>query len=383
MKILIAPNAFKGSLSAVDAAGCIARGLARSGLGCAVDLMPIADGGDDTLAVLMAAGAAQGAGAHQAMVEGPLGEPVQATWGMLSDGQTAVVEMARASGLKLLQPAERDPLRASTFGTGQLIAAAVEAGARRIIVGVGGSATVDGGAGCMQALGVRLLDAQGNEAPRGGGALGCVQRIDVSGLLPALRGVAIQVACDVTNPTLGPNGAAAVFGPQKGATPEQVALLENNLRHFFTLAAEQVGVDVRDLPRGGAAGALSAGLAAFLGAELCSGIDLVLDALGAERRLDGVDLVITGEGRLDAQTLGGKGPVGIARAAQTRGIPVIALAGSIGDDEAALHAAGFDAILSIVPGVISLDEAMTRAADLLERAGERVGRLLRLGRLTA
>jgi len=383
MKILVAPNAFKGSLSAVDAAACIARGLARSGLGCGVDLMPIADGGDDTLAVLIAAGAAQGARAHQAMVEGPLGEPVQAVWGMLPDGQTAVVEMARASGLKLLPPARRDPLRTSTFGTGQLIAAAVEAGARRIIVGVGGSATVDGGAGCMQALGVRLLDAQGNEIPHGGGALDRVRRIDTGGLLPALNGVSVKVACDVTNPTLGPTGAAAVFGPQKGATPEQVALLENNLQHFFTLVAEQVGVDVRDLPHGGAAGALSAGLAAFLGAELCSGIDLILDALGAERRLDGVSLIITGEGRLDAQTLGGKGPVGVARLAQARGIPVIALAGSVGDDEAALHAAGFDVILSIVPGVISLEEAMARAGDLLERAGERVGRLLRLGRLTA
>lgn len=379
MNILIAPNAFKGSLSAVDAAACIARGLARSGLDCTIDQMPIADGGDDTLAVLMAAGGQ----AHQAMVEGPLGEPVQATWGMLPDGQTAVVEMARASGLKLLRPAERDPLRASTFGTGQVIAAAVEAGARRIIVGVGGSATVDGGAGCVQALGVHLLDTQGNEVPRGGGALDRVRWIDTGGLLPALKGVSVKVACDVTNPTLGPNGAAAVFGPQKGATSEQVALLENNLRHFFTLTAQQIGVDVRDLPRGGAAGALSAGLAAFLGAELCSGIDLVLDALDAERRLDGVSLVITGEGRLDVQTLGGKGPVGVAHLARAHGIPVIALAGSVGDDEAALHTAGFDAILSIVPGVISLEEAMARAADLLERAGERVGRLLRLGRLTA
>ncbi len=375
MKILVAPNAFKGALSAPEAAACIAHGLAGSGLDCTLDLMPIADGGDDTLDVLVA----QGGETHSLTVEGPLGRPVEAAWGLLADGQTAIVEMARASGLKLLAEAERDPLRASTYGSGQLIAAAVAAGARRIIVGVGGSATVDGGAGCLQALGVRLLDAAGDETGRGGGALADVRRIDVSRLLEPLRdgSVRVQVACDVDNPTLGPRGAAAIFGPQKGATPEMVEQLEANLRHFFTLVAGQVGVDVRDLPGGGAAGAFSAGLKAFLGAELRSGIDLVLEALHFEERLAGVDLVITGEGRMDSQTLGGKGPFGLAQAARRHGIPTVALVGSIGDGEDALLDA-FAAVVPIAPGPIALAEALADGADLLERAARRVGRLLAL-----
>ncbi len=378
MRILVAPNAFKGALSAPEAAACIARGLACSGLDCEVEVMPIADGGDDTMEVL----AGQGGTIHPVMVDDPLGRPVQAAWGMLADGETAVVEMARASGLKLLRPEERDPLRASTYGTGQLIAAAIAGGARRIIVGVGGSATVDGGAGCMQALGVRLLDADGHEVPRGGGALSRVARIDTTSLLAPLREqrVQVMVACDVDNPTLGPSGAAAIFGPQKGATPEQVAVLEAALSHFFTLVAEQVGVDVRALRGGGAAGALSAGLSAFLGAELRRGIDLVLEALHFEERLARIDLVITGEGRMDSQTLGGKGPFGVAMAAAACGIPTVALVGGLGDGEDALLEAGLAAIVPIAPGPIALEEALAAAGPLLERAAIRVGRLIALGR---
>ncbi len=378
MKIMVAPNAFKGALSALEAAACLARGLERSGLACTIEQMPIADGGDDTMAVLVAAGGE----VRPAMVEGPLGRPVRAAWGLLADGQTAVVEMARASGLKLLKAEELNPLRTSTYGTGQLVAAAVGAGATEVIVGVGGSATVDGGAGCVQALGVRLLDEHGAEVPRGGGALGRVRRIDTSGLHPAFREgkVRVQVACDVDNPTLGPRGAAAVFAPQKGASPEQVAQLEANLRHFFTLVAEQLGVDVRDLPRGGAAGALSAGLAAFLGAELRSGIELVLEALGFEQRVQGVDLVITGEGRMDRQTLGGKGPFGLAMAALEHGVPTVAVVGGIGEGEEALLEAGLAAILPIAPGPIPLEDALANAGEYLERAALRLGRLLMLGR---
>ncbi|GAB4569152.1 MAG: glycerate kinase [Anaerolineae bacterium] len=376
MKVLLAPNAFKGALSAPQAAACIARGLERSGLVCEIVQLPIADGGDDTLEVLVTAGG----NVYPAIVEGPLRRPVEAAWAMLADGETAVVEMARASGLKLLQDDERNPLATSTYGTGQLIAHAVQAGARRIIVGVGGSATVDGGAGCMQALGVRFLDADGFEVPRGGGALGRVAQIDTSGLLAPLREgwVQVLVACDVDNPTLGPNGAAAVFGPQKGATPEQVAQLDANLSHFFGLVADQVGVDVRQLPGGGAAGALSAGLAAFLGAELRSGIDLVLDALHFEDRLQDVDLVITGEGRMDSQTLSGKGPFGVAQTARQHGVPTVALVGGIGDGEAALHEV-LTAVIPIAPGPIALEDALADAESLLERAAFRVGRLLRLG----
>jgi glycerate kinase len=377
MKILVAPNAFKGALSAPEAAACIARGLGRSGLDCELDLMPIADGGDDTMDVLVA----QGGERREVTVDGPLRLPIRSAWGLLADGETAVVEMARASGLKLIAAQERNPLLTSTYGTGQLIAAAVAAGARRIIVGVGGSATVDGGAGCMQALGVRLLNADGHEVPRGGGALADIRRIDASGLLTPLRegGVEVLVACDVDNPTLGPNGAAAIFGPQKGATSEQVEVLEANLRHFFTLVAEQIDVDVREMTGGGAAGALSAGLAAFLGAELRSGIDLVLDALRFEDRLGGVDLVITGEGRMDSQTLGGKGPFGLAMAALDRGIPTVALAGSVGDGEEALMSAGLVAVLPIAPGPVTLQRSMAEAEALLESTAVRLGRLLQLG----
>lgn len=376
VKILVAPNAFKGALSAPEAAQCIERGLVRSGLACDITLMPIADGGDDTMDVLIA----QGGRAQAVTVDGPLRRPVQAAWGMLADGETAIVEMARASGLKLLKSDERNALATSTYGTGQLIACAVASGAKRIIVGVGGSATVDGGAGCMQALGVRFLDSDGQDIPRGGGNLSKLARIDTGGLLTPLRNgqVEVLVACDVENPTLGRNGAAAVFGPQKGATPDQVDVLEDNLRHFFTLVAEQMGVDVRTLPGGGAAGALSGGLAAFLGAELKSGIDLVLDALQFEKQLDGVDLVITGEGRMDSQTLSGKGPFGLAQVAQAHGVPTLALVGSIGDGEDALHET-LAAVVPVAPGPISLADALADAPLLLERAALRVGRVIRLG----
>jgi len=375
MKILVAPNAFKGALSAGRAAECIARGLRRSGLDCQVEVMPIADGGDDTLEALVAAGGQ----VRMVQVQDPLGRPIEAELGLLADGQTAVVEMARASGLKLLRPEERDPMRTSTFGTGQLIAAAVDQGARSVIVGVGGSATVDGGSGCATALGVKLLDKDGRPVPPGGGGLGLVRRIDAGGLHPGLDRVKILVACDVDNPTLGPRGAAAIFGPQKGASPEQVKELEAGLSHFYGLVAESLGVDVRQTPRAGAAGALAAGLRAFFGAELRSGIELVLERLDCRRRLQGIDLVVTGEGRVDSQTLGDKGPIGLAREAGKQGVPVIALAGGIGDGEDELAAAGLEAVLSIVPGPLSLEEAMAGAAELAEKAGVRLGRLLRLG----
>ncbi|MFC1959570.1 glycerate kinase [Chloroflexota bacterium] len=377
MNILVAPNAFKGALSALEAAACITRGLQRSGLACQIEQMPIADGGDDTMDVLIA----QGGTVHALTVDGPLGRPVAAGWGLLADGETAIIEMARASGLKLLESAEHNPLLTSTYGTGQLITAAVEAGAKRIIVGVGGSATVDGGAGCMQALGVQLLDAAGQEVARGGGGLADIAQVDTSKMLAPLWNGAVKVlvACDVDNPTLGANGAAAIFGPQKGATPAQVELLEANLRHFFTVTAEQVGVDVRELVGGGAAGALSAGLAAFLFADLRSGIDLVLDALHFDERLADIDLVITGEGRMDAQTLSGKGPFGLAVAAQAQGVPTVALVGSIGAGEDALLEAGLAAIVPIAPGPITLGDSMADAENLLEAAALRVGRLLAVG----
>ena len=376
MKILVAPNALKGSVSAVEAAERIGRGLKRSGLDAIVDLMPIADGGDDTMDVLVASGGE----VHEVEVLDPLRRTIRSHFALLADGRTAVVEMARASGLKLLEPSERNPLTTTTYGTGQLIAAAIEAGAKRLIVGIGGSATNDGGVGCAQALGLRTEDSQGRSVPGEGGSLKKVRRIVMDEMSPALDGVEIRVACDVDNPLLGPRGASAVFGPQKGATPEQVKELEANLAHFYGLLAETLGIDVRDRPGSGAAGGLGAGLMAFLNGQPRSGIDLVLEYLDLPRRLKDVDLVITAEGRMDSQTLGGKGPVGLARRALEHGVPTIALVGSVGDGEEELHDAGIRAIFPIVPGPMDLTEAMKTAGELLEKTAVRIGRLLSLGR---
>ncbi len=373
MKIIIAAGAFKHSLSAADAAQAIARGLRRSGLNASLVLLPIADGGNGTLDACLLEGGER----IVHTVADPLGRPVEAAFGLLGD--TAVIEMALASGLELLKPDELDPLRATTYGTGELMRAALDAGARRVIVGVGGSATVDGGAGCLQALGVRLLDAGGRDVPSGGGSLHLIRQIDVSGLDPHWRETEVIIASDVDNPTLGEQGAAAVFAPQKGASPAQVEALEANLRHFFTLTAEQVGVDVRAAHGGGAAGALSAGLMAFLGGRIEFGIDLILDLRGFDRLLDDAALVITGEGRMDAQTVHGKGPIGVARRAHARGVPTVALVGGLDADDALLHDAGLWAALPIVSAPMPLEAALAQADALVEAAALRLGYLLQIG----
>jgi glycerate 2-kinase len=376
MKILVAPNALKGSVSAVEAAQRIGRGLKKSGLDVVVDLMPIADGGDDTMDVLVASGGE----IREVEALDPLNRPILSQFALLADGRTAVVEMARASGLKLLAPAERNPLLTSTYGTGQLMAAAIKAGAQRIIVGIGGSATNDGGVGCALALGLRIEDSEGRSVPGTGGSLKHVHRIAVDGMMPELNDVEILVACDVDNPLLGPRGASAVYGPQKGATPQQVQELESNLAHFYGLVAQTLGIDARESPGAGAAGGLGAGLMTFLNAQPRSGVDLVLEYLDLPNRLIGVDLVITAEGRMDSQTLSGKGPIGVARSALECGIPTIALVGSVGDGEEQLNEAGITAIFPIVPGPMGLEEAMQEGAELLEKATTRVGRVLSLVR---
>ena len=373
MKIIIAAGAFKHSLSATSAANAIARGLRRSGLDAELVLLPIADGGNGTLDAFLAGGGER----VTLHVADPLGRPVEASFGR--SGDTAVIEMALASGLELLSPDELDPLKASTYGTGQLMQAALDGGASRIIVGMGGSGTVDGGAGCLQALGVRLLDAAGNEIPPGGGSLHLIRHIDTSALDPRWKGVEIVIASDVDNPTLGDLGAAAVFGPQKGASPEQIPILESNLRHFFTLVAEQVGIDVRQTPGGGAAGAFSAGLMAFLGGRIESGIDLILNLRGFDQQLEDAALVITSEGRMDAQTIHGKGPIGIARRARERGVPTVALVGGLQVDDALLHETGLWAALPIVSTPMPLEQALANADALVEAAALRLGYLLQLG----
>ncbi len=374
VRIIVAPGAFKHSLSAAQAARAIETGIARSGLDAQVLVVPVADGGNGTLDAFLAVGGKR----VSMMVDDPLARPVEAAYGLLPDGETAVIEMALASGLELLRNWQLNPLMTSTYGTGQLMQAALEAGAKRIIVGMGGSATVDGGAGCLQALGIRLLDSHGAEVARGGGQLGQIAAIDAAHLDPRWQSVEVLIASDVDNPTLGEQGAAAIFGPQKGATPEQVDLLEANLEHFFTLIYEQFGKDLRYVEGGGAAGAFSAGLMAFLNARIESGIDLILEHSGFTAALPEADLVITGEGQMDAQTIHGKGPVGVARMAQGQGIPTVAIVGALDVRDEILHDAGINAVLPIAAGPMTLDESIMHAEELVERTALRLGYLLQI-----
>jgi len=376
-RVVVAPNGFKGCLSAAEAARALGEGLAAGLPGWAVDEVPVADGGEGTVAALVAA---TGGALRTARVTGPLGEPVEASYGLLGgDGpRTAVIEMATASGLPLVPPGARDPLGATTFGTGELLRRAVEVdGCRRLVVGVGGSATTDGGAGAAQALGLRLLDATGRELGRGGAALADLDRVE--GRAGVLAGVEVVVACDVDNPLCGPEGAAAVYGPQKGATPADVARLDAGLARLAEVVERDLGVAVAARPGAGAAGGLAAGLVAFAGARLERGVALVLEAVGLDERLRGADFVVTGEGTLDLQTRRDKAPIGVLRAAQAAGVPCVAVAGGLGEESYGLHEDGFAAILGATPGPMTLEEAIAAAPRLLRRTGEELGRLLALG----
>lgn len=375
MKIALCPNAFRGSLTALEAAEAIAKGLRKSRLQCEPLLMPLADGGNGTLDVWLYAVQGQ---RIRLPVQGPLGETVMAEYGLA--GKTAMVEMARASGVELLNPADRNPLHTTTFGTGQLILDAIQRGATEILVGVGGSATVDGGAGCLLALGARLLDENKQIIKGSGGSLGQLASIDVTPLGEKLVGVTIRVLCDVENPLLGPLGAAPVFGPQKGADSEAVRQLEINLAHYAEIVRRDVGVEMGTVPRTGAAGGLSAGLYAVAGAELVSGAEVVIQACGYDKILSeqSIALVITGEGKLDDQTGGGKGPMGIAQAASKLGIPVIALAGSVTASAENLQTWGFTSAWSIVPRPAPLEEALRYGEVWLTESAIHLGNTLAL-----
>jgi len=345
-RILVAPDKFKGSLTATQAAAAIGRGLARGCPGAEIVLLPVADGGDGTVDAAVAAGYER----RHAVVSGPTGEPVEACFAVR--GEHAVVEMAEASGLRRLPGGRPAPLTASTTGTGQLLLAALDSGARHLVLGVGGSASTDGGAGMVQALGARLLGASGEDLTPGGAALAGLHRIDVAGLDPRLGATDVVVAVDVDNPLVGPRGAAAVFGPQKGATPTQVAALDDALSRFATVVHRDLGVDMASTVGGGAAGGTAAGAVAFLGARLTSGITLVLETIGFADALPGTDLVITGEGSLDEQSLSGKAPIGVARAAAAAGVPVVALVGRLEVRPEELHAVGIThgrALLDLEP----------------------------------
>jgi glycerate kinase len=382
MRVVIAPDKFKGSLTAPEAAEAIARGVRSAWPGVALDLAPMADGGEGTVEALVVA---TGGTFHEVEVAGPLGDPVRARFGRLGDGETAALEMAAASGLALIPVERRDPFETTTRGTGELLRAAIESGATRVVLGIGGSATNDGGAGLAQALGYRLLDAEGCDLPPGGGALGRLARIDAGDRDPRLEGVAIEVACDVDNPLTGPRGASAVFGPQKfaprnPATPEQLATLDRNLAHLARIVERDLGIAVADVPGAGAAGGLGAGLVAFAGGRLVPGVDLVIDAVGLRERLRGATLCLTGEGALDASTAGGKTPVGVARLARSMGVPTLALAGTIGDGAAAVLEQGIDAYFSLCDRPMPLDAAVRDAAALLERAAGQAVRAFLAGR---
>lgn len=375
MRLLIAPAPFKGSLSAAQAAVAMAAGARRAvpeNL-LSLDAVPLADGGEGTLDAVQRA---RGGVPRSVSARDPLGRPIQAAYLMLDDG-TAVIEMAAASGLPLLAPHERDPLRASTHGTGDLIAAAVAAGARRLIIGVGGSATVDGGAGMAQALGVGLLDAAGQPLAPGGGALRQLTHIDLAHLPRNLCDVSIEVLCDVRNPLTGLTGAAEVFGPQKGATPEMVRALDEGLRHFAQAVESEGYADggLARQPGAGAAGGLAFGLAAVLGARLLPGIDVIMDLLDLRARVRAADLVVSGEGQLDGQTAGGKVIAGLARLAREAGVPLVAIAGRVAPDAAGLYEQGLSAAFSLADGPRSLEECQARGVELLAGATENVLRL--------
>ena len=372
MKIVIAPQGFKGNLTALEVARAIEAGVKRIVPNALTVLKPMADGGEGTVQALVDA---TGGEIITTGVTGPLGEPVNAHWGILNDRVTAVIEMAAASGLPLVPPEKRNPLITTTYGTGELILAALDKGCRKLIIGIGGSATNDGGAGMAQALGARFLDAGGKDLTPGGAALADLEHIDATNLDPRLAGFEVTLACDVNNPLCGPRGASAIYGPQKGATPELVAQLDAALAHYAGVVRKDLGADVRDVAGAGAAGGLGMGLIVFLKARLIPGIDVVIEATNLVADLAGVDLVFTAEGRIDCQSAMGKVPTGVALKAKEFGSPVIALAGEVADDCRVVYEQGIDAVLSIAPGPISLDESMTVADKLITDTAECAMRL--------
>jgi len=377
MKIVIAPDSFKESLSAMEAALAIERGFKMIFPNADYHKMPMADGGEGTVQSLVDA---TNGSIKERIVTGPLGNPVKAFFGLMGDGKTAVIEMAAASGLHLVPFEQRNPLVTTTRGTGELILSALDLGVEHMIIGVGGSATNDGGAGMVQALGGRLLDSDGNDMKAGGGMLSEISSIDLTGLDQRLTKVKIEVACDVDNPLTGPRGASAIFGPQKGATPEMVQLLDQNLTHFADVVEASLGRSFRNIEGAGAAGGLGASLVAFLNAELKRGVQIVLDAVNFDEVVKDANLVITGEGRIDSQTIYGKTPIGVAKAAKKYGVPVIGVAGSLSKDCDVVYEHGIDALFSIVPGVTTLPDAFEHAADYMEMTARNIAATMKVAK---
>jgi glycerate kinase len=375
MNILIAPDSFKDCLSATEVAAALARGIRKILPDAFCTLLPMSDGGEGTVQAVV--DATRGDLVYLKVMD-PLMREIPSFYGITGDGETAVLEMAAASGLELLKEYERDPWITSTFGTGQLIADALGRGCSKILLGIGGSATNDGGAGMAQALGVkfsgrgRLLNGQG------GGVLGGVDRIHMEGMDPRVAGAEIVVACDVSNPLTGPLGASFVYGPQKGANGEMAEKLDRNLAHFAGVIRDQLGREVSMIPGAGAAGGLGAGLMAFLDARLVNGFDMIAGVVGLEEKIAEADLVITGEGKMDAQTGFGKTPFGVAKLAKKHGKNVIGVAGALDEDAGRLHESGFDLLMPIQEKPVDLESSLKYGRQLLERTGERLARLLKM-----
>jgi len=378
MKIVIAPDSFKENLTSLEVAGELETGLKRVWPNATYVKVPMADGGEGTVQSLVDATGGQ---IVKVEVSGPMGARVMASYGLLGDGKTAVIEMAEASGLPLVPKEQRNPLIATTFGTGELIGDAIKRGVNEIILGIGGSATNDAGAGLAQALGVRFLNFGGAPIPDliAGGHLDKVQAVDMSTANPGLEKIHISVACDVTNPLCGEKGASRVYGPQKGATPEMVEQLDKNLAHFAHVIKRSIGQDVIDRPGAGAGGGIGAGLMAFTNATLKRGVELVVAATRLEEHMQGADLAITGEGRVDFQTAFGKTPSGVAAAAKKHGVPVVAIGGGLADDAGGVFQHGIDGLETATPNAMPLDVAIKKSRQYLQDAAERAARLIIIG----
>lgn len=377
MKIIIAPDSFKESMTALEVADAIETGFKEVFPDGNFIKIPMADGGEGTVQSLV--DATNGEIVHRT-VTGPLGQQVESFFGISGDGKTAFIEMAAASGIHLVPVEERNPLITTTRGTGELIIEAIELGAKHIIIGIGGSATNDGGAGMAQALGVRFLTKSNDEIMSGGGSLGLIETIDLTNLDQRVHDVKIEVACDVDNPLTGERGASAIFGPQKGATPAVVQELDANLAHYAKKIHEFLGKEINDLEGAGAAGGLGGGLVAFLSAELKRGVDIVLEAVSLEEQLKDADLVVTGEGKIDGQTIFGKTPIGVAKTAKKYQIPVVGLAGTIGADYECVFEHGIDVVFSIVSGPGSLQEALLNGQSNMVQTSKNVAQLIKATR---
>ncbi|QED48217.1 glycerate kinase [Cytobacillus dafuensis] len=376
MRIVIAPDSFKGSLTALEAAQAIERGVKKAVQGVKTVIVPVADGGEGTMESLVAA--TQGR-MVELTVKGPLQDPVQAAYGILGDEETCVIEMARASGICLIDSTKLNPMDATTYGTGQLIKKALDDGLRKFILAIGGSATNDGGIGMLQALGMKLLDSDNQQVGYGGGELSGVIQINDQHFDSRIAKCEFLIATDVQNPLVGKDGASHVFGPQKGATPEMVEVLDNNLLHWADLVEQKTGIRLHEKPGAGAAGGIGGAFQAFFPSKTKRGIDIVIEYSKLVEHLAGADCVFTGEGQIDFQTASGKTPMGVAEAAKKKGIPVFALTGSIGQGIEVLYQHGITSVYSIVNAPMTLQEAMTRGAELLEQTAEQVIRTYMIG----